>query len=168
MGVCNLHFRVKVLSSYVYPRPYFIIFFVKTHYNFMFIFHVYCWTLKNKHETHNTIIHLFNTHTYYISNLHLIYLYILNCLFCILCLCYFVYCLFCIFVYYYLYYLCLVLSHSFCCTVELLPPKQIPRMCNIPGNKAISDSDYKNLLENLEGTSRELVFTVLVRFWHHN
>ncbi len=96
MGVCNLHFRVKVLSSYVYPRPYFIIFFVKTHYNFMFIFQVYCWTLNNKHETHNTIIHLCNTHTYYISNLHLTYLYILNCLFCILCLCYFAYCLFCI------------------------------------------------------------------------
>ncbi len=24
MGVCNLHFRVNVLSSYVYHRPYFI------------------------------------------------------------------------------------------------------------------------------------------------
>ncbi len=55
---------------------------------------------------------------------------------------YFAYCLFCIFVhYFFFYYLCPVLLLSFCCTVELLSLKQIPRICK-PGNKANSDSDY--------------------------
>ncbi len=72
-------------------------------------------TINMKHTT-LSYIYLFNTHTYYISKLHLTYLYILNCLFFT-------------FAYYYFYYMCLVLSLSFCCTVELLSPKQIPRMC---------------------------------------
>ncbi len=36
------------------------------------------------------------------------------------------------------YYLCLLLSLSFCCTVEVQSLKQIPRK---PGNKTQSDSD---------------------------
>ncbi len=82
-------------------------------------------------------------------------LYIVFVLFCKLSILYIVY--------YFYYYLCLVLSLSFCYTVELHQNKVL--VCvNIPGNKANSDSDYKNPLEKLEGTSRELVFKVLVRF----
>ncbi len=82
-------------------------------------------------------------------------LYIVFVLFCTLSILYIVYSFF--------YYLCLVLLLSFCRTVEIHQNKFL--ICvNIPGNKANSDSDYKNPLENLEGTSRELVFKVLVRF----
>ncbi len=53
------------------------------------------WTLDNKHETHNTM-YLFNTHTYYIANIHLTYLNILHvyfvyCVWDILHIVYFVY-----------------------------------------------------------------------------
>ncbi len=121
MGVCNLHFRVKVSSSYVYPRPYLIIFFVKTHYNFMFIFIVEHLKINMKHTT---LSYIYLTHILHFKSapnipVHtkLSILYTVFVLFCTLFILYIIICIIC------------VLSLSFCHTVLLLSPKQIPRMC---------------------------------------
>ncbi len=55
-------------------------------------------------------------------------LYTHNCLYYILSFCFFVYSLF-VYLYIILYYMCPVLLLSFCCTIELMSRKQIPRMC---------------------------------------
>ncbi len=69
---------------------------------------------------------------------------------------------------YFAYYFCIIRVLSCCCHSVALwsfcHQNKFLVCVTIPGNKAHSDSDYKNPLENLEGTSGELVFTVLVWF----
>ncbi len=94
-----------------------------------------------KHTT-LSYIYLFNTHTYSISNLHLTYLYILNCLFCIL------FVLFCTLSILYICILLFLLSVLSCHSVALLSfchQNKFLACANILCNKAHSDSEDHGL-----------------------
>ncbi len=68
------------------------------------------WTRDIKRGTHNTIIFIIHTHTYFLFQVCTYQTCAHNCLYYILCFCHFVHCLF-------VYFIICVLS---CCTVELL------------------------------------------------